>query len=306
MSSPTPRAAAVVTVTYNSNAVIDDFLRSVRADGGNDVEVVVADNGTTDIVRLREIAAMWSATLIELPENVGYGAGMNAAVAALTAEHEHILISNPDVRLAPGALAELSRLLDADPSAGAVGPKILNEDGTVYPSARRLPSLRTGIGHSILEPIWSGNPWTRAYHADATIDVRTSGWLSGACQMVRRAAFDQLGGFDDGYFMYFEDVDLGLRIGQAGWSNVYDPKAVVTHTGAHSTTDISDRMLRIHHESAYRYLAKRYPHWYQAPLRWALKLGLWFRVTVLVTRNRRKVRNARGPEAPADSSRSRS
>lgn len=306
MSSPSPHVPAVVTVTYNSNAVIEDFLRSVRADGGEDVEIVIADNGTLDIARLREIAARWSAKLLELPENVGYGAGMNAAVAALEGGQEHILISNPDVRLAPGALAELSRLLDTDPSAAAVGPMILNEDGTVYPSARRLPSLRTGIGHSLLQPIWSDNPWTRAYHADGTVAVRTSGWLSGACQLVRRTVFDRLGGFDDGYFMYFEDVDLGHRIGQAGWSNVYDPKAVVTHIGAHSTADISDRMLRIHHESAYRYLAKRYPRWYQAPLRWLLKLGLWFRVTALVTRNRRRTTNARGPAAGAGSSRNRS
>ena len=288
MSSPSRPDTAVVTVTYNSNAVIDAFLGSVRADVGDEVEIVVADNGTRDIEALRTITRRHGARLLELPQNVGYGAGMNAGVRALDTSYRYVLLSNPDVRVGAGAVEELARILDADRDAAAAGPRILNEDGTVYPSARRLPSLRTGVGHSLLEPIWAGNPWTRSYHEEDYSGVRTAGWLSGACLMVRRSAFDAMGGFDDGYFMYFEDVDLGLRIGRSGWKNLYDPEASVTHTGGHSTAEVSDRMLKIHHDSAYRYLSKRYGKLYHAPLRWILRAGLAARMQVLIRRNRRR------------------
>ena len=298
MSSPSRPDTAVVTVTYNSNAVIDAFLGSVRADAGDELEIVVADNGTENIEELRAIARQHGARLLELPENVGYGAGMNAGVRALDASYRYVLLSNPDVRVGAGAVHELVRILDTEPLAAAAGPRILNEDGTVYPSARRLPSLRTGVGHSLLEPIWAGNPWTRRYHHEEDYSaVRSAGWLSGACLMVRRSAFDAMGGFDDGYFMYFEDVDLGLRIGRSGWKSLYDPGASVTHTGGHSTAQVSDRMLRIHHDSAYRYLSKRYGAVYQAPLRWVLRFGLSARMQVLIRRNHRRA--AAGSRATA-------
>jgi N-acetylglucosaminyl-diphospho-decaprenol L-rhamnosyltransferase len=94
---------------------------------------------------------------------------------------------------------------------------------------------------------------------------------------VRRAAFEAIGGFDDSYFMYFEDVDLGARLTQAGWRNLYVPGATVTHLGARSTSTAADAMRAEHHRSAYRYLSRKYAGWYLAPLRGALKVALTLR-----------------------------
>jgi N-acetylglucosaminyl-diphospho-decaprenol L-rhamnosyltransferase len=113
------------------------------------------------------------------------------------------------------------------------------------------------------------------------------GWLSGSCLLVRRAAFDQVGGFDERYFMYMEDVDLGDRLGKAGWLNVYVPSAQVLHHKGHSTARESARNLAAHHKSTYLYLADRHPGWRRAPLRWAMRAGLAVRVRLMVRGSRR-------------------
>ena len=121
---------------------------------------------------------------------------------------------------------------ERDIAAGALGPAVLNLDQTRYPSARALPSLRQGAGHALLGRLWPSNPWTAAYQRNQEStgeDERTAGWLSGACLLLRREAFEQVGGFDPSYFMFFEDVDLGERLGRAGWTNRYVPRAEVTH-----------------------------------------------------------------------------
>ncbi|MCL2464654.1 MAG: glycosyltransferase, partial [Micrococcales bacterium] len=130
--------------------------------------------------------------------------------------------------------------------------------------------------------VWPGNPWTRAYHArqETVSGGGETGWLSGACLLLRREAFEQVGGFDERYFMFFEDLDLGERLGRAGWTNVYVPAAHVTHLGGTSWRACPEPMIRAHHASAYRYLARRYAHWYQAPVRLAVRAGLAVRRTL--------------------------
>ena len=136
---------------------------------------------------------------------------------------------------------------------------ICEPDGRLYPSARALPSLRTGIGHGVLASVWPGNPWSAAYRRDREdIREREAGWLSGSCLLVRRSAFEDVGGFDPGYFMYFEDVDLCDRLAKHGWSCMWVPTASVTHVGGTATGQQPLRMLKAHHDSAYRYLASRY------------------------------------------------
>src|SRR5690606_21389565 len=176
------------------------------------------------------------------------------------------------------------------PRGGAFGPLIRGGNGDVYPSAGMLPALGRGIGHALLCGIWPTNPWTRAYQqATAEITERPAEWLSGACLLLRREAFDSVNGFDPRYFMYFEDVDLGDRLGRAGWRNVYVPSAEVVHIGGTATERASARMLTEHHRSAYRYLADRYrgPVW--GPLRLAVRVGLGRRAQLL-TRTARSER----------------
>nr|MDT0526558.1 glycosyltransferase family 2 protein [Streptomyces sp. DSM 41633] len=102
--------------------------------------------------------------------------------------------------------------------------------------------------HAVVGPFWKTNPWTAAYRQDRQEpSEREVGWLSGSCLLMRRAAFDAVGGFDERYFMYMEDVDLGDRIAQAGWQNVYVPSAEVLHDKGHSTGRDPARNLAAHH-----------------------------------------------------------
>jgi N-acetylglucosaminyl-diphospho-decaprenol L-rhamnosyltransferase len=268
----------VVTVTYRSSTDIVDFLRSF--DGTVEVsQTVVVDNLSEQSAEIERVARSEGAQVIRLDDNVGYGLAVNAGVAALSPDIQFVMISNPDVRLEPGTISTLVEQLRAHPRTAAIGPKILNEDGSIYPSARRVPSLREGVGHALFARIWPGNPWSRRYREDAapSDEPRDVGWLSGACLMVRRSAFDEIHGFDGDYFMYFEDVDLGYRFGRAGWTNRYEPSASVTHVGGTSTSSDAARMLRVHHRSAERFLSLKYRGWYLAPLRWCLHLGLMAR-----------------------------
>ena len=303
MSATPLESVAIVTVTYNSSGALEPFLASVRASEPAAVTVIVADNDSRDADESRRISEAYGAVFLEVGANLGYGGAVNTAVRSLGPEMTYILVSNPDVELGAGALRILSQRLDAKPGAAAAGPRVLNADGTTYPSARRLPSLRTGVGHALLTGVWPTNPWTRAYRADESKPgERAVGWLSGSCVLLRRSAFDAVGGFDEGYFMYFEDVDLGFRLGRAGWSNLYVPSARVVHTGAHSTATESTRMLKAHHDSAYRYLQKKYPGALLAPLRWSLRVGLTMRsriVTMRVERAQRRSMQAQTPSNPS-------
>jgi len=271
-----PRVA-LVTVSYDSGEVLGPFLDSVEAAGGA-ATVIVVDNASPGIVAVERAIAEHPVEFLRLPDNRGYGGAVNAALPLLPPAAEFILVANPDVVFHEEAISRMLAVAERMPDVGAVGPRILDPDGTTYPSARRLPSLRTGIGHALFWPVWPGNPWTRSYREDQREPVeRDAGWLSGACLLLRRTAFEEIGGFDDAYFMYFEDVDLGERLSQAGWRNRYAPEAIVTHTGAHSTSASKGAMARAHHRSAYRYVARRYSAWYLAPLRVVVRVGIALR-----------------------------
>lgn len=284
---------AVVTVSYGSGEVLETFLTSLRRFHGGRVTVVVVDN-KPDHDSVRALASRFDALYLPLENNPGYGAGMNAGVRLLSQPDKAVrklapdgfdafFFCNPDVRFIEPAIDGLAAALFDRPRAGAIGPRMLNEDGTVYSSARNVPSLSTGIGHAIFGKIWKNNPWSRAYTAAANYDAsRASGWLSGAAVMVRADVYHELDGWDDDYFMYFEDVDLGYRIGLAGYENRYEPSVALEHTGAHSTRGRAKAVEKSMTDSAVRFMRKRYPGLLRTPLRWGIVLGLrlrgWLRV----------------------------
>jgi N-acetylglucosaminyl-diphospho-decaprenol L-rhamnosyltransferase len=291
-SAPVTRSrVAIVTVSFGSSGVLAGFLDSVDGMSGDQPVVIVADNKPEGDDVVADLARQHAVTYLPLGANLGYGGAVNAAAETLPPSVEWILVSNPDVSLEADALDALVATGDSDPRIGSVGPAVLTAEGGIYPSARSVPSLRTGVGHAILVNIWGDNPWTRAYRSETEtrVERRDAGWLSGSCVLVRRSAFTELGGFDTGFFMYFEDVDLGYRLGKAGYRNVYEPAARVVHTGAHSTTNDSSRMISAHHDSARRFLNKKYAAWWLWPVRATLTIGLRMR-SALVRRSLRKSR----------------
>lgn len=269
----------VVTVTYNSSGVLADFLDSVAAAAKTAPGVTVVDNGSRDLQATRDLVARHpGARLIESSDNLGYGSAMNVGVREGD-DADYYLLANPDLVFQEEAIDLLVEAAERAPRAGALGPAIFNSDGTLYPSARALPSLRNGIGHALFSRSWPSNPWTRSYRPlpAGSIEPVAVGWLSGACLLVRADAFHRIGGFDESFFMYFEDVDFGRRIGIAGLQNIYVPAARAIHSGAHSTSERSDSMDRAHHDSAYLYLSRVYSGPLLAPVRLALRAGLWVR-----------------------------
>ena len=284
-------SVAVVVVTYSPGPVLDAFVASLDA-AAPGIHLVLSDNGSTDGVPQRVAAERDNTALLVNPDNPGYGAAINAAVAQLAPQYSTVLVCNSDIELHPGALEALGDAVRPDDVA-CVGPRILDAEGSVYPSARRLPSIRDGVGHALFVRAWPRNPWTRRYlqeeRSHASEPVAT-GWLSGACLLIKRDAFDAVGGFNDGFFMYFEDVDLGRRFGVAGYHNVFAPGATVSHIGGSTTSRYPERMLRAHHESAYRYLRNKHPEWWKRPALWVVRLGLAVRLRLEVRRALREHR----------------
>jgi N-acetylglucosaminyl-diphospho-decaprenol L-rhamnosyltransferase len=268
-------ALRVVVVTWNSSAVLPGFLSSLATATTAPYEVVVADNASPQ--GAPPVPA--DVRLLETGGNLGYGKGANLGASGTTAPV--LVVANPDVTWAPGSLDELLAALERWPRAGCVGPAIETTDGLLYPSARAFPSLGRGLGHAVFGPFWPSNPWTRSYRAEQGTPVEgPTGWLSGSCMVLRREAWEQVGGFDPKYFMYCEDMDLCRRLAEAGWQNVYAPGAVITHVGGHATQGRPRAMLREHHKALYTYLSEHYrgPRW--ALLRGVLALGLALRYAV--------------------------
>ncbi|MGF7123891.1 glycosyltransferase family 2 protein [Rhodococcus sp. BE178] len=274
---------AVVTVTYSPGEHLEHFLDTLADATVENPQVILADNGSTDGAPEAAAAAHDHVRLLRTGGNIGYGGAINRAVAEIDPDIEFVVVVNPDVRWSPGAIDELLAAAARWPRAGALGPMVREPDGSMYPSARRVPDLISGAGHAVLGSVWPSNPWTQRYlQENETITERPAGWLSGSCLLLRRVAFDSIDGFDSRYFMYMEDVDLGDRLGKAGWLNVFVPSAEVTHAKGHAAGRHPELMLPAHHQSAYRFQADRHPAWWQAPLRWALRGGLALRSKLAV------------------------
>jgi N-acetylglucosaminyl-diphospho-decaprenol L-rhamnosyltransferase len=279
----------VVTVTYSPGTHLERFLSSLSLATDLPVSVVLADNGSTDGTPESAVERYPNTRLLRTGANLGYGSAVNLGVAVTEPDgSEFVVIANPDVVWGPGSIDALLAAMARWPDAGAVGPLIRDPDGSVYPSARHLPSIIRGGMHAVVGPVWKNNPWTAAYRQDRQEpSERVVGWLSGSCLLLRRAAFDQIGGFDERYFMYMEDVDLGDRLAQAGWSNVYVPTAEILHDKGHSTGRDPARNLAAHHRSTYLYLSDRHVGWQRAPLRWAMRAALAVRSGLVVRGARR-------------------
>lgn len=284
-------------MTYSPGPHLERFLASLSLATERPVSVLLADNGSTDGTPEAAVERYDNVQLLPTGSNLGYGTAVNRTVAKLDQggdQHwvdDWVIVANPDVQWGPGSIDALLDAAGRWPRAGALGPLIRDPDGSVYPSARHLPSLIRGGMHAVLGPVWPRNRWTRAYRQEhLEPSERPVGWLSGSCLLVRRAAFDQIGGFDERYFMYMEDVDLGDRLGKAGWESVYVPTAEVLHHKGHSTGRDPASHLAAHHRSTYIFLADRHSGWWRAPLRWTLRGSLAVRSRVMVRNALRRSR----------------
>ena len=263
---------AVVVVSHDTRDEALACLRSALAAGAR--ELVLVDSGSRDGTGEAVRAACPGVRVLELA-NVGFGRAANAGIAVTT--RPVAVVANADVRFDGDSLRILHERLLADDALAAVGPAVVYPDGTHQASARRLPDLPTAIGHALLARFVPANRYTRRYRqldADPRLP-RDVDWLSGCALALRRSAFDAVGGFDPGYFLYVEDVDLCVRLQTAGWRLRYEPAARVTHRVGASTSQRRVRSL-VHHARGLdrfhaRHLASSGPAWLLRPV---VRLGL--------------------------------
>ena len=248
----------VVVVNYNAGDHLLRCIDSVFAQAGDaEVDVVVVDNSSRDGSMARLAAAHPDVARIENRDNRGFAAAANQGIRATTAPYVFVL--NPDAEVGAGTLAGLLKLADDRPRAGAIGPVVRDLDGSLYPSARKVPTIGEAVGHAFLHPFDPDNRFSRAYTMadwDRTSEREVS-WVSGSCILLRRSALEDVGLFDEGYFMYAEDVDLCTRLRRTGWTVLFTPELEVTHERGVSTGN-SKRMIRVHSDSIYRYFAKHH------------------------------------------------
>jgi N-acetylglucosaminyl-diphospho-decaprenol L-rhamnosyltransferase len=220
-----PDLSAVI-VTYNSLPWIERSLESLEGAGA---EVIVVDHGSTDgtLELVRERFA--DARVIE-QENRGFGGGMNAGMRA--ASGDYLLLLNPDAWILGDGLAKLVSFAEEHPEAGVVGPKLLHPDGSLQRSVRGFPTpWRLATEFFFLRKVAPRSRILNAFHGGPADheSVYEAEWLGGACLLVRRAALDAVGGFDESFFLFSEEVDWCYRFRQAGWKVLFYPGTEVVH-----------------------------------------------------------------------------
>jgi len=246
---------AVLIVNYRAYDALDRCLASLRPFTSEDDEVVVVDWESD--AELREALAVkypW-ARFLPSSANHGFSVGVNQAASATTAPI--LLLLNPDTEAQGPIVRALAGWLEAHPDAAAVGPRVLNTDGTIQPSARRFPGLTTVLGgrSTWLTKRYPGNWFSRRnllhIASDDERESRQVDWLTGACLATPRRVFEQLGGLDESFFMYWEDADYCHRASALGLTCHYLPTTSVSHIGGASSAHRQVASIRAFHRSAF-------------------------------------------------------
>ena len=249
----TPDLAAVI-VNYNAGPELRVALRSIAQEmAGRPWEAVVVDNASTD----GSSDYVWEfapqARVLSNTGNVGFGRGINQGVQATSAPL--ILIMNPDCRLERGAVRTMRGELERRERCAIVGPRVLDPDGAEQGSARGDPNMLTGLFGRTgpLRHLLPSSSVSRRNVVNSDAGSVTVDWLSGACMLVRRSAFDEVGGFDARYFLYWEDADLCRRLRARSYEIRYVPAATAVHQVGRSSSTARAASIKAFHESAYLY-----------------------------------------------------
>ncbi len=253
----TPASTGVVIVTHETR---DEVLGAVASLTGHPGPVVVVDAGSSDGTADAVRAAHPDVRVLEL-NNIGYGRSVNAGAAALGADIDVVVAANADVRFQPDSIAMLVAALDAEPDVAVVGPRVRYPDGGHQASARRSPSLGIAIAHAAIGWLIPENPATRRYHAvdltgPAAHEACDVDWVSGCVFAIRRSDLEAVGGFDPGYRLFVEDVDLCDRLRRRGRRIRFEPASVVEHRVGASTAHRPLRARIAHARGLDRYLSR--------------------------------------------------
>nr|WP_238530435.1 glycosyltransferase family 2 protein [Oscillochloris trichoides] len=272
---------AVVIVSYNTMGLLRRCLATL-ADCRLPLRVIVVDNcspdGSAGMVR----AEFPQVELIALDANVGFARGTNVGLAALDLRGPaapYVLLLNPDTEVRPGAIEALVAFLDAHPRVGLVGPRLLNPDGSLQAAAFRFPTLMMTaldlfppgevLPGRLYNSWWHGRYPQEGGSAPFPIDHPL-----GACMLVRPAVINQVGGLDDAYFMYSEEIDWCWRIRGAGWAIWQVPQAEVVHVGGAATRQFRWKMLVALYRSRAQFVDRHATPWQRRAHRLVVRVGM--------------------------------
>jgi N-acetylglucosaminyl-diphospho-decaprenol L-rhamnosyltransferase len=246
----------VVIVNFNAREHLRACLAAVEADDAR--AVVVVDASSSDGSAQMVSSNHPSVRLVEAP-NLGYGALANRGIAETDARY--LLLLNSDAVLRPGSVRALAAYLDAVPRAGMAGPRLLDPDGRLQPSCYPLLTpVQILLTMTPLSELLGRTPWIRDRHLPTSGHevARQVPWVKGAALAIRRRAFDDVGGFDEAFFMYYEELDLAYRMREAGWEVHFTPSATVVHHGGASTSQRREEMTVELYESLLRFHGRRH------------------------------------------------
>jgi len=254
---------SIVIVNWNVRDLLRRCLHSILADLQTcRFEIIVVDNASTDGSVEMVHQEFPQVRLIASEVNLGYTGGNNRGIAA--SQGRYILLLNPDTEVLDDALVTMVAYMDAHPDVGALGPQLLNPDGSVQSSRRRFPTLGTALVEStVIQQWWPDNRILRRYYVQDRPDDAISevDWVTGACILLRRQAVEQVGPLDDAFFMYSEELDWCRRARDAGWKVVYLPTArVIHHEGKSSEQVMPLRHIRFQ-RSKIHYFRKHHGRW---------------------------------------------
>jgi N-acetylglucosaminyl-diphospho-decaprenol L-rhamnosyltransferase len=244
----------VVVVSYNSEAHLRGCVEPLAGLPGVSVVVVDSASGDASLERVADL----DVDTVPLAENRGFAHGCNAGWRRGSAPY--VLFLNPDARIGVDALERLGAVLDENAAVGAVAPRILEADGSLDYSLRRFPRLRTTYAQALfLHRFFPRADWSDEVVRDPSAYKRrwSPDWVSGACLLVRRDALEALGGLDEGFFLYCEDIDLCRRLRNAGYDVRFEPEAEAVHEGGASTPRAD--LLPVLAASRIRYARKHQP-----------------------------------------------
>jgi GT2 family glycosyltransferase len=250
---------AVLIVTYNSAAEVPALIASLRGEAAHHSQrVIVADNASTDATA-DILAAHDDVIVVGTGGNLGYAAGINAAMAQ-AGSCRALLVLNPDLQVRPGAIAALLAAADAHPSAGVVAPRIIDDSGATTFSQSNEPSVTRALADAVLGPVWAARPRALSEYvrrADAYTSARTVDWVTGAALLIPSHVARAIGEWDERFFLYSEETDYCRRVRDAGLEVRYEPAAVVQHSqGKSGSSPQLDALLSV---NRVRYMRKHAP-----------------------------------------------
>ncbi len=284
---------SVITVSFNTKAYLLQALRSaVLAAGRVPLELIVVDNGSSDGSALAVVQEFPEARIVLSSENKGFAWANNRG--ASEASGDLLLFVNSDVVFLDHAIETLAEYLKLNQDIGAVGPKVLNPDGSLQFSGKRLPNVGTGV--LVATGLHYRLPWRRPWEdyymlPESYATVQEVDHLTACCLMVRREVWDAVGGFDEGYFMYFEDIDWCLRARKMGHKLAYVPQASVIHRKAVSSSKRAYGTVLDYHRSARRFYDRYYADKTPAVVNWLVRLGIYGRMLALILLNAARIRS---------------